>query len=55
MPTLDSATGFEDETGRDGCVDGEDRRDKFKIWLDVMSGDREEEGGESRVLERDRS
>lgn len=32
----------EEETGRDGCVDREDWRDEFKIWLDVMSGDREE-------------
>lgn len=32
-----------EETGRDGCVDREDWRDEFKIWLDVMSGDREEE------------
>lgn len=31
------------ETVKDGCVDREDWRDDFKIWLDVMSGDGKEE------------
>lgn len=40
-----------EDGGRDGCVDREDWRAEFKIWSDVMSGDR---GGESREVERDR-
>lgn len=37
-----------EETGRDGCVDREDWRDEFKIWLDVMSGDRKDESAGER-------
>lgn len=36
------------ETGRDGCIDREDLRDQFKIWLDVMSGDGKERSAGKR-------
>jgi len=36
------------ETGIDGCIDGKDLKDKFKIWLDVMSGDGNERSARER-------
>ena len=36
------------ETARDGCIDREDLRDQFKIWLDVMSGDGNERSAGER-------